>query len=250
MSRQVYCKDAIVQAVSSASGNSIVERDNNADCEFNRVVGGVGRTGEGSGVYLDTLAKTTNYTVTDEDHLILCDASAGAITITLPAAVSSSGLVVEVKRVDASTDLAEYVTIDGNASETIDGDAGIFLTLQYESVLLHCDGTGWHIRNRYIPLKTVTKSAAFNAAAEGTVYLVTAASDITATLGAAAVWKGKTLFFKKVDAGGGDVVIDGNASETIDGAATTTTTVDTQYEVRAITSDGTDWHVLSASSPG
>jgi hypothetical protein len=37
------------------------------------------------------------------------------------------------------------VTIDGNAAETIDGDLTIDLTLQYESVMIVCDGSNWHI---------------------------------------------------------------------------------------------------------
>jgi hypothetical protein len=47
---------------------------------------------------------------------------------------------------------------------------------------------------------------------------------------------------KKIDSGAGNVIIDGNASETIDGA--TTYTLTTQYESVTIVSDGATWWIV------
>lgn len=74
--------------------------------------------------------------------ILLCNATAGAITVNLPAAASNTNCIITVKKID-STDNA--VTIEGNASELVEGVANKILTIQYESVTLVCDGTGWYI---------------------------------------------------------------------------------------------------------
>ena len=57
---------------------------------------------------------------------------------------------------------------------------------------------------------------------------------------------GRTYTFKKIDASANDVVIDGNTTETIDGAATYT--LDAQYDFVTITSNGTNWIVTNKST--
>jgi hypothetical protein len=76
------------------------------------------------------------------DRTILCDASAGAITLTLPAASTMAGRVLTVKKIDAS---ANAVTIDPNGVETIDGAATRTLSTQYASLTIHCDGSAWWV---------------------------------------------------------------------------------------------------------
>jgi hypothetical protein len=94
------------------------------------------------GLVANVVSKTGAYTATASDHVILCDASGGAFTITLPAASGVTGLILHVKKTDSS---GSAVTIDGNSAETIDGDLTIDLSLQYESVTIVSDGTSWHI---------------------------------------------------------------------------------------------------------
>ena len=88
--------------------------------------------------YVVTASKTTTYTAAPGD-IIPCNATGGAFTVNLPAA---AGVVqsIRVKKTDAS---ANAITIDGNASETIDGAATRTLTTQYEAVELWSDGAGW-----------------------------------------------------------------------------------------------------------
>jgi hypothetical protein len=95
-----------------------------------------------NGFVTSVVSKTGAYTATASDHVILCDASGGAFTITLPAASGVTGLILHVKKTDSS---GSAVTIDGNSAETIDGDLTIDLSLQYESVTIVCDGSNWHI---------------------------------------------------------------------------------------------------------
>lgn len=90
---------------------------------------------------------TTTHSVADTTDLLLCSASGGAFTVTLPAAASHSGRILSIKKTDSSLNA---VTIDGNASETIDGATTTRLSTQYESVDIICDGTNWHIAARRI----------------------------------------------------------------------------------------------------
>lgn len=85
--------------------------------------------------------KTTTYTAVAGD-VLLCDASGGAFTVTLPAAATVSGSSISVKKSDAS---ANAVTIDGAGAETIDGAATLALSTQYEAVTLWSDGTSWWV---------------------------------------------------------------------------------------------------------
>jgi hypothetical protein len=49
----------------------------------------------------------------------------------------------------------------------------------------------------------------------------------------------------KIDGGAGAVTIDGNASETINGA--TTVALSSQYNYRTLVSNGSAWYVISSS---
>ncbi len=86
--------------------------------------------------------KSTSYTATSSDYAIYCIGGSSGITITLPAAVSNSGRIYVIKKIDSGVG---KITIDGNASETIDGALTWLLTLQYESVTIQCDGSNWYI---------------------------------------------------------------------------------------------------------
>lgn len=86
--------------------------------------------------------KTTTYTLTANDSVILADATGGAFTLTLPTAVGISGTVYDIKRINSG---ANNVTIDGAGSETIDGGTTAVLAFQYESISIISNGTNWHI---------------------------------------------------------------------------------------------------------
>lgn len=96
-------------------------------------------TGEAGGIgtvtTTTTLDKWTYSTV-------LVDATGGAVTINLPAAASNSGVKFTVKKIDSS---GNAVTIDGNASETIDGATTKTRSSQWDFYTIHCDGSAWYI---------------------------------------------------------------------------------------------------------
>ena len=76
------------------------------------------------------------------------------------------------------------------------------------------------------------------------IVLVANSGTMTLTLPAAANCTGHEYTFKKTTAAAFAITLDGNASETIDGA-TTFTAMDAQYDTVTIVSDGSNWHVTA-----
>lgn len=96
--------------------------------------------GEPAVLQVDTI--TSHETLTSAFTVVLCDATSGVITVTLPAAADNEGRRYFIKKIDSS---ANAVTIDGNASETIDDSTTKVLSSQYDSAEIVCDGTEWWI---------------------------------------------------------------------------------------------------------
>jgi hypothetical protein len=91
---------------------------------------------------LPIVNKTGAYTATANDHTITCNATSATFTITLPTAVGISGRIYVIKKIDSS---GNAITVDANASETIDGTLTKSLNFQYESITIQSDGTNWYI---------------------------------------------------------------------------------------------------------
>ena len=92
-------------------------------------------------------AKTTAYTIiaTDQNAIILADATAAAFTLTLTAAATlGARFRFTVIKTDSS---ANAVTIDGNAAETINGATTQTLSRQYQSATFVCNGTTWYMEH-------------------------------------------------------------------------------------------------------
>ncbi|MCA9333613.1 hypothetical protein KC963_01040 [Candidatus Saccharibacteria bacterium] len=104
-----------------------------------KVSGGLPTWGD---VTFNTATKTSNYTVTTSDTVLLADAASGNITITLPAASSSSGYRFFIKRIDNS---GNTVTVQRAGSDTIDGATSQTLDLQYTSITVVSNGSNWYI---------------------------------------------------------------------------------------------------------
>jgi hypothetical protein len=83
---------------------------------------------------------TTSGNVQSGDYLLICDATAGSITITLPPAALVPGRIYAFKRISSG---ANTVTVDGYAAETIDGAASHSLTPQWNSLILMTNGVAW-----------------------------------------------------------------------------------------------------------
>lgn len=97
----------------------------------------------------DLISTNTTLSETIGLNTKLIDATSGNITITLPTAVSNVAAFI-IKKVDSSTNT---VTIDGNASETIDGDLTLTIYDQYNYIEIISDGTNWKVINEFLNQK-------------------------------------------------------------------------------------------------
>ncbi len=82
---------------------------------------------------------TTSTTLNASDNTVLCNNAATPITVTLPTAVGILGRLYNIKKGTSTSN----VTIDGNASETIDGGTTVVLSDQMDAMTFFSDGTNW-----------------------------------------------------------------------------------------------------------
>ena len=94
----------------------------------------------GSNVVSNYKNVTAAYTVTTNDYYISATGAAG-YTITLPAATSVSGKMFVIK---SRLDAGQVLTVDANATETIDGALTVSL-FRNEAVHIVSNGTSWEI---------------------------------------------------------------------------------------------------------
>ncbi len=134
--------------------------------------------GGGSGDMLSALLSSevsvtgaTTLTASAFGKMHVCSGTSSDYTIVLPATAGNAGKLIGIRM---ATGLTKLVTIDGNASENIDGEAARVLWANEVAVLL-CDGAGW-IK---IAGKSVPMSARINATAEQSI---PASTDTLVTL--------------------------------------------------------------------
>jgi phage gp45-like len=96
--------------------------------------------GGGSSYVVNSVTTTYTATATTGTQIVLCDTTGGAFTVTLPTAVSNTATIV-VKKIAGSPNL----TVDGNASETIDGGLTATIVRVYESITLISNNSNWWI---------------------------------------------------------------------------------------------------------
>lgn len=101
----------------------------------------------GPTIEAQVLVTTTPYAVLSTDYTIRVEATIANARVDLPASASNSGRILVVKKIDAT---ANTVTLDGNASETIDGVTTQVLTTQFESMKIQSDGINWIIIGKYL----------------------------------------------------------------------------------------------------
>jgi lysophospholipase L1-like esterase len=71
---------------------------------------------------------------------VMCNATAGAITVNLPAMAGVLGRRYSFVKTDSS---GNAVTLDGNSSETINGSATLALSAQWDRATIEATSTGW-----------------------------------------------------------------------------------------------------------
>lgn len=84
----------------------------------------------------------TPVTVLATDSVLLCNAVGGVVTYNLPAVASAPNKTYTMKKIDA---VANACTLDGNASEEIDGATTLATSTQWESFIITNNGTAWYV---------------------------------------------------------------------------------------------------------
>ena len=106
-----------------------------------------GKVFRGNASTMAVNAVAGNYTATAADEVILVNASSGNITVTLPStSVVSTGKSYRIKKTDGT---ANFVTLDGDGAETVDGSATIALNTNQGGWVVVSDGSNWHVVGRF-----------------------------------------------------------------------------------------------------
>ena len=96
----------------------------------------------------NTTSVTSNTTISQDSGLVtlVVTCSSTDITIYLPTAVSNQASYNIIK-VDNT---ANKVIIDADGSETIDGDATLYIYDQWNFLQIQSNGTNWVVNNQFI----------------------------------------------------------------------------------------------------
>lgn len=181
-------------------------------------------------LYFPTIqSKSGTYTALVTDDIIQCT---GSWTLSLYATPSHIGRWLLVLNVGTGT-----ITVDANGSDTIDGDLTLTLYPGAVAWLYIAAANTWRIAARR-GLNYVTTTANYTATANDDVINCTSGT-FTVTLPTAVGLTGKRFEIKNT--GSGVITIDGNAAETIDGAATVSVP---QYFSYSLVSDGANWIIV------
>ena len=95
-----------------------------------------------------TMNVTTNYTVTSDIGIILCDTTLGNLNVTLPSAVAEAGRRIMVKKVSSDSNGALLQTVGGQFIDQA-GTGGTNLQVINDSVTIVSDGLNWQVVSRY-----------------------------------------------------------------------------------------------------
>ena len=94
------------------------------------------------GTIVSKVAADSPYTALAADGTILCNCTAGVITVNLPTAVGIAGKIYHIKKTDST---ASAVTVDPAGAETVDDGATLTISFQNETWTVQSDGTNWRL---------------------------------------------------------------------------------------------------------
>lgn len=185
-------------------------------------------------------SKATNYTLVAGDRGSFIVFTAVATATLLPAATAGAGWAVGI--INRST---AVVTIDGDAAETINGATTLTLGPD-ESIILSSNGssnwTGFVSRAPYNAIESVATNHTLVIGDRGRLFVATA--GLTLDLPAAAT-AGAGYWFSVLVAGTGNVTIDPNGAETVNGLTTIVVGSAIAYDTFGIViCDGSAWYAL------
>lgn len=128
---------------------------------------------------VETVTETSVAIIAGSKRVILADATANDMVITLPAAATSLDEIYYIKKVDNTTNT---ITIDGDSGDTIDNSLTQIIRDQYEGLTMISDGAEWMViaKKSNAPLTLGVKldtTQVSNTIAESLVYSYNFISD-------------------------------------------------------------------------
>lgn len=97
-----------------------------------------------SGV-VSVVTKTGDYSMSEDDEVVLADGNANTVTISLPPMSSSTNSGREMIYTIKAVDVTFQVDVDTPGAETIDGANSVVLAAQYDTIQVISDGSNWQI---------------------------------------------------------------------------------------------------------
>lgn len=95
--------------------------------------------------YPSVVTKTSNFTMTVANDIVLADCTSANVTIKLPTAIGVAGKKFTVKRINAAGSFSVFFAVATSSGQTIDGTATqIVLTDQWQSSTVVSDGSNWY----------------------------------------------------------------------------------------------------------
>lgn len=125
----------------AASNGTVPLRDSSGNLAAGNVVTATTTLVSSAGLILKSTAKSANFTASKtESTFYVVDTTSGSVTVTLPSAAASAGVVFGfIKPVAANS-----LILDGASSETINGATTKTSATQWASCIIWCDGTSWY----------------------------------------------------------------------------------------------------------
>lgn len=127
--------------IGNSTGNTLTKSTLTAGSNITITNGGgsitIASTGGGSST-VTVATKTSGYTMTNSDDVILCD---GTLTITMQSVASATSKPYRIKNIGTGV-----CTIAPNGADTIDGQTSLISATQYQAVeLIPNGGTAWYV---------------------------------------------------------------------------------------------------------
>lgn len=192
--------------------------------------------------FIDT-AGTTNLDLSHSTHLV--NATAGAITIALPAAASAAGAEMTIKKVDNGSHI---VTLAEQGGGTGPDGSNLLLGGKGDFATVISNGAGWYIKssNRLAGnTRYADTTGTYDIDMAANVYLISSyGGAVTARLPPANADKavGRTVTIKKTDTSSNAVTVteQGGAGPDQYGQP-----LSSQYKAITVTSNGSQWYIIS-----
>ena len=121
---------------------------------------------------VETTTETSPAITAGNKRVILCDATAASMVVTLPPAAAALDEIYYIKKVDGTVNT---VSIDGDGSDGIDNDLVQVIRDQYEGIAVISDGAEWFVISKKsnapltVGVKTATTTVA-NTTTESLIY--------------------------------------------------------------------------------